>query len=276
MFAKGTYSSPDVDDFDRGYKYDSKATPDKDEFINNATQGPFDKFWLVSPGTLTGPAEFGFGVHTTDGGFGAGTLLVNDLSMNVFPARVETFAWEKDLNGGSITFGPGNLATIVGGDDSSCFCATNTRMSVKALSHFTVEAECEYVAPPAAFLYDAAFYSVNGVATQIADNQSPGVYNVKFEVCCGDTFDFNVFSGSNIGGPGTLIIRNFRAWVLPECKGTPPCYADCDGSGTLNIDDFICFQTFFAIGDPYADGDGSGGLNIDDFICFQTFYALGC
>jgi hypothetical protein len=54
------------------------------------------------------------------------------------------------------------------------------------------------------------------------------------------------------------------------------CYPDCDSSGSLNIDDFICFQTFFAIGDPYADCDSSGSLNIDDFICFQTFFALGC
>ncbi len=54
------------------------------------------------------------------------------------------------------------------------------------------------------------------------------------------------------------------------------CYPDCDGNGTLNIDDFICFQTFYAIGDKYADCDGSGSLNIDDFICFQTFYAIGC
>ncbi len=56
----------------------------------------------------------------------------------------------------------------------------------------------------------------------------------------------------------------------------PACYPDCDASGSLNIDDFICFQTFFAIGDPYADCDVSGSLNIDDFICFQTFYAIGC
>ena len=58
--------------------------------------------------------------------------------------------------------------------------------------------------------------------------------------------------------------------------GAGPCYPDCDSSGALNIDDFICFQTYFAIGDPYADCDASGGLDIDDFICFQTFYALGC
>ncbi len=54
------------------------------------------------------------------------------------------------------------------------------------------------------------------------------------------------------------------------------CYADCDSSGTLNIDDFICFQTLFALGDPYADCDASGGLNIDDFVCFQTLFAIGC
>ncbi len=54
------------------------------------------------------------------------------------------------------------------------------------------------------------------------------------------------------------------------------CYPDCDGSGTLDIDDFICFQTFYAIGDKYADCDASGLLDIDDFICFQTFYAIGC
>jgi hypothetical protein len=63
--------------------------------------------------------------------------------------------------------------------------------------------------------------------------------------------------------------------ITAEGKGTA-CYPDCDSSGALNIDDFICFQTFFAIGDTYADCDSSGNLNIDDFICFQTFFALGC
>jgi FG-GAP-like repeat len=60
--------------------------------------------------------------------------------------------------------------------------------------------------------------------------------------------------------------------------GAPPnpCFADCDQSGGLTIDDFICFQTLFALGDPSADCDGAGGLTIDDFICFQTFFALGC
>ena len=54
------------------------------------------------------------------------------------------------------------------------------------------------------------------------------------------------------------------------------CYPDCDGDNVLSIDDFICFQTFFAFGDDYADCDGDNVLSIDDFVCFQTFFALGC
>ncbi len=59
-------------------------------------------------------------------------------------------------------------------------------------------------------------------------------------------------------------------------KAGDVCYPDCDGDTLLTIDDFICFQTFFAIGNSYADCDASGGLDIDDFICFQTFFAIGC
>jgi hypothetical protein len=54
------------------------------------------------------------------------------------------------------------------------------------------------------------------------------------------------------------------------------CYADCDEDGQLNINDFICFQTKYAINDLTADCDLNGVRNIDDFICFQTLYALGC
>ena len=55
-----------------------------------------------------------------------------------------------------------------------------------------------------------------------------------------------------------------------------PCDADCDQSGSLDIDDFICFQTRFGLGDPAADCDSLGELDIDDFICFQTMFATGC
>jgi hypothetical protein len=54
------------------------------------------------------------------------------------------------------------------------------------------------------------------------------------------------------------------------------CYADCDEDGALSIDDFICYQTLFALGFSAADCDGDAFLSIDDFICFQTFFAIGC
>jgi hypothetical protein len=54
------------------------------------------------------------------------------------------------------------------------------------------------------------------------------------------------------------------------------CYADCNADGSLNLSDFGCFQTKFALGDPYADCNGDGVRNLSDFGCFQTKFALGC
>lgn len=49
-----------------------------------------------------------------------------------------------------------------------------------------------------------------------------------------------VFS-SNRGGLGDGRVP----LMFPDAQ---TCYADCDGNGSLNIDDFICFQTFFVLG----------------------------
>ena len=55
-----------------------------------------------------------------------------------------------------------------------------------------------------------------------------------------------------------------------------PCIPDCEADGDLDIDDFICYQTLFALGDGAADCEQDGDLDIDDFICFQTLFAIGC
>ncbi len=55
-----------------------------------------------------------------------------------------------------------------------------------------------------------------------------------------------------------------------------PCYPDCNGSNSLTIADFACFQAAFASGDPYADCNGSTTLTIADFACFQAAFAAGC
>ncbi len=62
-----------------------------------------------------------------------------------------------------------------------------------------------------------------------------------------------------------------------------PCYANCNGdfdpitgAPILNLADFGCFQSRFALGDPWADCNGDGLLNLADFGCWRTKFALGC
>ncbi len=52
---------------------------------------------------------------------------------------------------------------------------------------------------------------------------------------------------------GTFVFDNNDAGLgasrgLAFVPQAASCYADCDGNGNLNIDDFICFQTFFVLG----------------------------
>ncbi|MCC6661449.1 MAG: hypothetical protein IT437_11245 [Phycisphaerales bacterium] len=54
------------------------------------------------------------------------------------------------------------------------------------------------------------------------------------------------------------------------------CEADCNRDGVLNLADFGCFQTKFALADPVADCNKDGALNLSDFGCFMTKFALGC
>lgn len=69
----------------------------------------------------------------------------------------------------------------------------------------------------------------------------------------------------------------FEDWFVDNVSVSLYCRADVDQDRTLSINDFIGFQTSFAIGDLLgADFTDDGTLSIDDFIAFQTFYALGC
>jgi FG-GAP-like repeat len=93
-----------------------------------------------------------------------------------------------------------------------------------------------------------------------------------------DNHDMAFFDINNDGCADMLTGNcvGYKVFMFKDCPQPPSCYADCDLSGSLSIDDFICFQTLFALADPTADCDASGNLSIDDFICFQTFFALGC
>jgi len=56
-----------------------------------------------------------------------------------------------------------------------------------------------------------------------------------------------------------------------------PCFADCNGDGSLDVFDFSCFQEAFNDGDAQsADCNGDGSLDVFDFSCFQVAFNDGC
>ncbi len=74
------------------------------------------------------------------------------------------------------------------------------------------------------------------------------------------------------GGAGGTAVVDMGAYEFQ----VDSCYPDCNGSGSLTVADFTCFQTRFVAGDPYADCNNSGTLTVADFTCFQTAFVAGC
>lgn len=65
----------------------------------------------------------------------------------------------------------------------------------------------------------------------------------------------------------------FAAWV--PCPPVP-CPADLDGSGALDLFDFLTFLNLFDAEDPASDCDGNGEVAAADFACYSALFAAGC
>jgi hypothetical protein len=68
--------------------------------------------------------------------------------------------------------------------------------------------------------------------------------------------------------------REAAEWVEDQIPGE--CIADCDGSGLLDLFDFLCFTNGFNAGDPGADLTGDGVLDLFDFLAFVNLFNAGC
>jgi hypothetical protein len=92
-----------------------------------------------------------------------------------------------------------------------------------------------------------------------------------------------VLSFSTVNGPlqaadpefGTLL-SNAMSWAALGGGGQAGFSADCDGSGLLDLFDFLCYANAFNAGDPGAECDGDDGLSLFDFLCFVNLFNAGC
>jgi hypothetical protein len=64
--------------------------------------------------------------------------------------------------------------------------------------------------------------------------------------------------------------------IRPVTQLTIGCYPNCDGTGGLGPEDWICYLTAYNNGASYANCDGVGGLTANDFVCFWRSYVNGC
>ncbi len=94
----------------------------------------------------------------------------------------------------------------------------------------------------------------------------------------GETIANFTLADVNLDGQTDIAVADTRVpslqVLLNRCA--PPCRADFDGDGELNVFDYIRFHDAFWIGDPRADFDGDGQLTLFDFLAFQNAFDAGC
>jgi hypothetical protein len=79
--------------------------------------------------------------------------------------------------------------------------------------------------------------------------------------------------GGRFGNSGSTSAASIARYGCPE---PPPCGPDLDGSGTLDIFDFLAFVNLFNAGNFGADFNGDGALDIFDFLAFVNAFNAGC
>jgi len=77
-------------------------------------------------------------------------------------------------------------------------------------------------------------------------------------------------------GEGSIVEAAIDDLKIEELICEDGCAVDFNGDGSLDILDFVAFQTAFQAGDEDADFNGDGILNILDFVAFQGAFVEGC
>lgn len=92
---------------------------------------------------------------------------------------------------------------------------------------------------------------------------------------------FRVEFWENFGGAGLIVSLSgggiSKAPIAPDLFiHAAPCAPDLDGSGGLDLFDFLAFTNLFNAQDPAADWNADGAFDLFDFLGFVNSFNAGC
>ncbi len=213
---------------------------------------------------------------------GKGPGIVGSYILNLAPFAPANNACNNAIAIGNGTISFGTSGATTDGPNEPAGCNQNGYTHVDSDVWFRYTAACTGQATAdlcasnfntKVAIYGANCPSASGQTIACNDDACANRSKVIFPVIQGQQYLIRVGGFEGETGQGVLTMT---------CAGTVFCYPNCDGSSgpgsvpTLNVNDFICFQTKFALRDPYADCDNNGTYNVNDYICFQTRFAIGC
>jgi hypothetical protein len=85
----------------------------------------------------------------------------------------------------------------------------------------------------------------------------------------------------NVGNDGAtrdINMANYagQQWAVIPVGGGDPCldgYANCNGDGAVNTQDFLCYLGLWSSGNLAADCNGDGVVNTQDFLCYLGLWS---
>jgi len=106
-------------------------------------------------------------------------------------------------------------------------------------------------------------------------------------------WDAGTDSGTNFGSadedtdpqePISTLVGEFPFFDLPPVSTLTltllsvevTCDADCNADGSLDVLDFVCFQSEWQAQSELGDCNGDGAYDVLDFVCFQGLFTAGC
>jgi hypothetical protein len=125
---------------------------------------------------------------------------------------------------------------------------------------------------------DLALPDING-SMLVHLNDGAGSFDPGARYTGVDTHEAAAAADVDMDGRIDLLVgnRNDAGIMIFRNRSCPPCLADFNADGALDILDFVAFQQAFVNRDPAADCNADGALhNPADFICFQQQFIAGC